>query len=486
MRWAVLSVLVGCVLVSPPGASAKFGISKTRVTLTRYRPPDVVLLGDTVAVRVVSDSRAVTNSHLGLIRSRIEDALRAWNVVRVVDSPERADDVVEVSIADLTARLRDSVRYEDKYVKIGERKEWDEKKQKEVTRDVYGYRKQPVNLKLASGRIDARVRVTTPAGPREADAGSSYDQRFDDNERLPPEAYSEDSLERLLVEQAAARAVAAVCFSPEPVQAMLAVDGELKTGNQLAQTGQFEPALSEWSRRTFKGDTEAARLHNVGVAHEALAYKLPVDSPDHRQHLEQAAESYRRARRLDPDEKYFAEPLQRVEASMVYARAAADLMAERDRWAARDTAGPRPAMREPAAPVEDGPGGIARPAWIFERGRVVADTGRGQVAELDGSARPATAAQTTDVDARGGATVSLDYRVVSGEAQVRVRVGYEDEAGKPRVATFDVSLGEGPGGWSPWQADLGRLRPRPARVTDLKVVVEGGAVRLDRLAAGER
>src|SRR6185295_10631225 len=297
MRRAVPIVLVGCALLSP-GASAKFGISKTRVSLTRYRPPDVVLLGDTVAVRVVSDSRAVTNAHLSLVRSRVEDALRAWNVVRLVDSPERADDVVEVSIDDLTARLRDSVRYEDKYVKIGERKEWDEKKQKEVTRDVYGYRKQPVSLKLASGRIDARVRVTTPAGPREADAGASYEQRFDENDRLPAEAYSEDSLERLLVEQAAAHAVAAVCFSPEPVQAMLAVDGELKAGNQLAQTGQFEPALAEWSRRSFKGDTEAARLHNVGVAHEALAYKLPVDSPAHRQHLEEAAESYRRARQL--------------------------------------------------------------------------------------------------------------------------------------------------------------------------------------------
>jgi len=489
MRRAVLLMLVGCALLSPAGASAKFGISKTRVTLTRYRPPDVVLLGDTVAVRVVSDSRAVTSAHLSLVRNRIEDALRAWNVVRLVDLSERADDVIEVSIDDLSARLRDSVRYEDKYVKIGERKEWDEKKQKEVTRDVYGYRKQPVNLKLASGRIDARVRVTTPTGPREADAGSSYDERYDENDRVPPEASSEESLERLLVEQAAAHAIAAVCFSPEPVQAMLAVDGELKAGNQLAQTGQFEPALAEWSRRTFKGDTEAARLHNIGVGHEALAYKLPVDSPDHRRQLEQAAESYRRARQLDPDEKYFAEPIQRVEASMVYARAAADLMSERDRWAARaarDEGADRRPARKPAVLVEGG-GEAAGPAgWALERGRAVTDAGRGQVVELDGTARPAAAARRIDVRVHGAATVSLEYRVVSGEAQVRLRIGYEDEAGKARVATLEVSLGEGPGGWSPWQADLGALRPRPARVTDAKVVVEGGTVRLDRLAVRER
>ena len=489
MRRAIPLVLVGCAVLSAPAASAKFGIGKTRVTLTRYRPPDVVLLGDTVAVRVVSDSRAVTNAHLSLLRNRLEDALRAWNVVRVVDSPSPADDVVEVTIDDLTARLRDSVRYEDKYVKIGERKEWDEKKQKEVTRDVYGYRKQPVNQKLASGRIDARVRVTTPAGPREADAGSSYDERFDENDRLPAEAHSEEALERLLVEQAAARAIAAVCFSPEPIQAMLAVDGELKTGNQLAQTGQFDQAVAEWSRRSYKGDTEAARLHNLGVAHEALAYKLPVDSPDHRGRLEQAAEAYRQARALDPGEKYFAEPLQRVETSMVYARAAADLNTERARWAARaggDDRAPRPPVRQPAALVEEGAPGGSPAGWTLERGGVAVDSARGKVVELDGSARPAAATRRMDVPAEGGAAVSLDYKVVSGEAQVRVRVGYEDETGKARVATLEVSVGEGPGGWSPWTASLGALRPQPARVTDVKVLVEGGTVRLDRLAVRDR
>src|SRR5207245_5842753 len=131
------------------------------------------------------------------------------------------------------------------------------------TKDVYGYRKEPVSLKLVSGSIGARVRVTTPAGTREADAGSTYDDKFDDDTRLPSEARSEDALERRLVEQAAEKAVAAVCFSPEPVQALLAVDGELKTGNQLAQTGLFQEALAAWSRQTFKGDTEAARLHSL-------------------------------------------------------------------------------------------------------------------------------------------------------------------------------------------------------------------------------
>ena len=211
-----------------------------------------------------------------------------------------------------------------------------------MKKDVYGYRKQPVNLKLASGHIDAR----------------------------------------------------------------------------------FEQALAEWSRRTYKGDIEAARLYNLGVAQEALAYKLPVDSADHRRHLEQAAEAYRNAHDLDPGEKYFAEPIQRVETSMVYARAAADLMAERARWAAgdgRQEPAVRGPERRPAALVDDGAPGAAPAAWTFDRGSIALDSGRGKVLQLDGTERPAVATQRMDVAVGASAAVSLDYKVVSDNLAVRER-----------------------------------------------------------------
>src|SRR5207245_9941716 len=106
--------------------------------------------------------------------------------------------------------------------------------------------------------------------------------------------------------------------------------------------------------------------------HEALAYKLPVDGPEHRQQLEQAAEAYRRARELDPGEKYFSEPIQRVETSMVYARAAADMMAERERWHDRALAAgdppAKPPARAPAGPERVVPPAARTTAWTFDRG----------------------------------------------------------------------------------------------------------------------
>ena len=85
-------------------------------------------------------------------------------------------------------------------------------------------------------------------------------------------------------------------------------------------------------RRSYKGDTEAARLHNLGVAHEALAYKLRAW--DSRSSTAARAGGRRvpdrRARAWIRPQKYFAEPVQpRRDEHGVYARAAADLMAAR-------------------------------------------------------------------------------------------------------------------------------------------------------------
>jgi hypothetical protein len=104
------------------------------------------------------------------------------------------------------------------------------------------------------------------------------------------------------------------------------------------------------------------------------------------------------------------------------------------------------------------------------------------VLELAGAVAPAEAGQSIDVAVAGGASLSMEYRVVSGEPPIRVVLEYEDGQGRSRVSTIEVSAGESPGPWSSWRADLDVLRPRPARFTHLRVLVEGGTVRLDDIA----
>lgn len=316
MRRAAVASAVAVLAVLAPAAFAKFGISKTRVTLPRSRPPEIHLLGDTVTVEVTTQSRRVSDRQLRIVQDRVEQALSANRELHLVGAGERPENVVRVVLDELEARIHESVVYEDKYVKIGERQEWNEKKKKYETKDVYGNRKEPVTLRTVTGSLGARVEAETPGGARSADAGATYDQQFRGNATTPPEAYSEEALERFLVEEAADSAAAAVTFSPDPVYALLAVDGELKSGNRLAEAGMFEEALVEWGRRPLKGATEAARLHNLGVAHEALAYRHPPHSDEHREGLDRAADHYKRALALDPKEKYFGEPVERVGLSL--------------------------------------------------------------------------------------------------------------------------------------------------------------------------
>ncbi len=119
-----------------------------------------------------------------------------------------------------------------------------------------------MRVRTAHGRIGAHVEAATLSGPRNADAGAAYQDEFKGEVRIPEQASSESSLEHYLVELAGQHAAATVTFSPDPVEALLASDGDLKDGNRLAQGGLWKEALGNWvDRKPFKGDKEAARMH---------------------------------------------------------------------------------------------------------------------------------------------------------------------------------------------------------------------------------
>ncbi len=498
----VASALVLAVACLPTAALAKFGISKTKITLQRTRPPDLQLVGETVAIEVGSDARRVSDSQLDRVRDTLEDAFRDSRSFRLIDDAKGADNRVRVTVESLEARVRESVVYEEKYVKTGERREWNDKKQKWETKDVWGYRKEPVEVTKADGRVEARVEVTNRLGARSADAGESYQNEWKGDATVPSEAHSEEALERYLMDRAGQRAAAAVSFSAEPLEVLLAVDGELKPGNGLAESGRFDEARAEWSRLSLKGGKEAARLHNLGVAHEALAYRLPMNDPQHRRLLEEADRLFQQARRLDPDEKYFAPPLERIQASLENAAAGERFFAALQRSREEEAVPSKPAPAKPAAatapaqtrpaqpaatpgPLRNGSFEAGLPPWTVDgNGTVAVEPKRGKVLELAAAAGAASAGQRFDLELGEwpSAQLSLEYRVLSGEPQIRILITYADGQGKERTSTIEISAGEGTVGWSTWETELTTLRPRPARIRGLRPLIEGGTVRFDNLA----
>jgi hypothetical protein len=534
MRRVVLTLSLGAALVCPPYAVAKFGISKTKVKLARFRPPDVLLLGETATVEVTTRSRRITDRQLDAVRTRLEEALKAQEL-RLV--PSGGDNVVKVSLEDLEARVDAQTIYETKYVKTGTRQKYNSGKKKYETEDVYGNRQVPVQVHTARGSLHARIDATTPGGDRTASARADYSQEFKgDNVRIPAEAGSEESLERYLVDTVAERSAAAIVTSPDPVEALLAVDGHLKDGNRLAEAGMFQEALAEWTKKINKGDKEAARLHNVGVAHEALAYKLLPESPEHLASLERAAESYKKAMALDPGEKYFAEPNERINVSIGYATTATRYVADRQRYqekraarraapaaaksnateapapAARRapagrTAAPAPAPAKPAPkPVTNAPatglGGSASASasgstplrngsfesslapWTLAGNATVIDQGgRGKVLQAGANGSVAvTQALSVDVSKAAEAPLSLQYKVTAGTASLGVVLGYEDATGKARTATLEVTGSGAPGDWTNWSSDVAAVRPKPSRLKEVRLLVDGGTLLVDNVA----
>jgi hypothetical protein len=495
-------------------AIAKFGISKTRITLPRTRPPEIPILSTRVFLDVRSDAPEVRGEHVDTVRDRVGQALERTELYRLVDKARESEASVKVSLSSLSAEVRDEIRTEVRYVKVGERQEWDAKKNKNVYKDVYANRDFLVTWRLAEGRMQARVTVDDGRSSRSSDASSSYSQSFKTESGIPREAQSEESLREFLVEETAARAAGVVSYSPDPVDALLATNGELKDGNKLAEAGRFEDALARWSSRTLKGDSEAARLHNVGVAHEALAYRRPPDSDEHRRELLEARELYRKAINLDPDEKYFKDPLERIEVSLGYADGARKFAEDLDRFRDRGgspsrahrgpsrTEGPaaRTSDRAPAppptlpsdvavrgTPLRNGSFESNYDYWtLVGKGNVVDDSARGRVFEAGSSASETILRQEVEVPTPEGASLSLDYRVVSGHPAVRAVLEYLDADGGEHSSSLDVAKRAAPADWSPWTGQLGSLKPAPAKVTGVRIVSDSGTVRIDNVALTPR
>jgi len=509
--------LTAAALLAATGAPAKFGISKTRLMLPRPVPAAQPLLAESVFLEVRAEGRDVGGSQVDEVRDRLAQALTASGLYQLSEAEAEGAARVSVWLRDLNAEVRDEIRMESKYVKVGERQEWDDKKKKYVKKDVYGYRDEPVTWVRADGSAEAELEIDAGDGQvQRRRVSADYRQEDKRDGSLPDPMRSEHALRDWLTDELGARTVAEVVVHPEPVEALLAVNGELKAGNQLAQAGRFKEALTEWKRRTFKGNTEAARLHNVGVAYEAIAYGLPPWDQEHHDLLENARDHYQRARQLDPDEKYFNPPLERIAASLANADAIVAQKAAIDRFRSEQPvrravpAGPVSASRTPES-AGGGPGSAASGttpppsggsptlrngsfdmglgSWMLSgKGAVVAEPGRPNVAQLLAGSGTASLSQTLAFAVPESATAPfrLDYRVVSGDVRISLRLVYVDAQGKERTSSLEVTAGEGPAGWLSWGSDLATVRPRPAELRELRVEASGGTLQIDAVSLAVR
>jgi hypothetical protein len=142
-----------------------------------------------------------------------------------------------------------------------------------------------------------------------------------------------------------------------------------------------------------------------------------------------------------------------------------------------------------AVPLRNGSFESGLDPWaVAGKGAVASDPRRGRVFQASAAAGATTLSQPIGIEVGSvpAATLSLDYKVGAGEGRLHVQVNYDDTTGKPRTSTLEVTAGDAPGDWTPWSGDLLALRPKAARLKEIRIVAEGGTVLLDNVAVTVR
>lgn len=120
-------------------------------------------------------------------------------------------------------------------------------------------------------------------------------------------------IENALIDRAAQKSAGLLTPAREPVKVLLARSDEVERLNHLALSrwwGEWRTALQE--RPSHRDATrDAYRLHNLGVALEAMAYEAATDD-DTLRLLQEAAGVVQQAIAARKDEKYFAESFTRI------------------------------------------------------------------------------------------------------------------------------------------------------------------------------
>jgi hypothetical protein len=315
--------LIGLIVLCPallPGQG--FGKLKKTIVLERKLPAAVKLPGNAFNVKVSAEKPQDPCGKLAAdkLQSMIETSLIRFNS-QLELNPDRPDTLIVLKV--LVCNAVATPKYNT--LLSGKSKG----------------RQQPSGVKV-NGRLQVTYQARTRAG-RFVDAEPidvKYNHEFDqvssaisetkkildkiprpgarrrNNEEGEDEPHTMEDVIEILVNRTAQRVTARLVNTTERVEVMLA-RGALDQNNRNADAGQWTKFVEELETMPPLPhlDDDAYRLYNIGVGDEALGYK--ADSPaSARRYFEQAVMQYRKAGEANPQEKYFIEPVNRIEIAL--------------------------------------------------------------------------------------------------------------------------------------------------------------------------
>ena len=301
-------ITIGVLCATSVDAQFRRGIfsESTEITLYPVEAPAMLLPPGTVQVEARNASSASAR-----ILERLQDRMARQlgdndKRLRVV---ERDGGVVLVAtLTEWNESRRNSTKYVSEKRQVGTREVIKDGKKK--TEPVYEYGRDRPSVKI---NATAGVRLEVRGAGGKAIADESARHTIQEEYLLDAGPPSRDEIEDQLIDRIVQKGAGRVSPGRQPVRVLLARSDEVDGLNSLAQNRRWEEWLKALkslpSHRDRKRDSY--RLHNLAVAHEAVAYEAD-DNEDQRTQIGIASTLIAEAVTVNAKEKYITEAADRI------------------------------------------------------------------------------------------------------------------------------------------------------------------------------
>lgn len=284
---------------------------KIEATLKRKRPPQVYLHGTGVKLDINSTIHR-GRDYRAQIQSRLESGLFAQ------DSRLRpgAETIIVCNITRLDADDNEwQSRAATERRKVGEQQVYNQEKRKMETKDVYRDVEVTRRYKIVKGGISISYKALDAKSKAVLDAQNiqqSFSQDYSEGTGAPSEYEVCEQLINAAIDQIVMR----LALTTEPVKIFLP-RGKVEDVSKLGQAGLWEKMREGMKKmgELKNPKDEAYRQFGIGAASEGMAY-LAEDLTTTQTLLEAAVVHYNQAIEMKSDEKYFLNPLKRIEESL--------------------------------------------------------------------------------------------------------------------------------------------------------------------------
>jgi hypothetical protein len=356
-RRALLSLVVVLSFAAPASAQFRRGIfaETAEITLSPIVPPALLLPPGTVELQVQNTSPAparVVDRVRELLGRQLTDNDSRLNVV-----PSAGDFVVIATVTEWNESRRSSTKYVSEQRQIGTKQVRD-KDGRYKTEPVYEYGHNEPSV-VINGAAGLRVEVKRRAGGSLiSDESARYTVQEEHLVNAGPP--SRAAVEDMLIDNAVRRAAGRVSPGREPVRVLLARSDEVDDLNDIARNRRWQEWLSALEALKPHRDRkkDSSRLHNLAVAHEAIAYESN-EVEDQSTGLSLAHRLVLQAVQQNPNEKYVVDAGARIQQSVASYARLAELYQQ-----AKTITPARPASQRTATPTGPPPAApvVAEPA----------------------------------------------------------------------------------------------------------------------------